>query len=78
MNLKYEIEDLIINGAVAFHFADQKVLMKEDTAQKIINKVLDYAIEKANKAEPYKVNIIRSIEALKEKNPSEEEMKDES
>ena len=43
MSLREEIEEIMQDGAVAFLPAEQIVMMKTDTSERVINKVLDAA-----------------------------------
>ena len=45
MSLQEEIEEIMQDGVVAFLPAEQIVMMKTDTSERVINKVLDAAIE---------------------------------
>ena len=48
MSLREEIEEIMQDGVVAFLPAEQIVMMKTDTSERVINKVLDAAVEAAN------------------------------
>ena len=47
MSLREDLEEIMRDGVVAFLPAEQIVTMKTDTSERIINKVLDKAIEVA-------------------------------
>ena len=48
MSLQEEIEEIMQDGVVAFLPAEQIVMMKTDTSERVINKVLDAAVEAAD------------------------------
>jgi len=45
MSLREDLEEIMRDGVVAFLPAEQIVTMKTDTSERIINKVLDAAVE---------------------------------
>jgi hypothetical protein len=69
MNLKKEIERTIAKKARTFNPENNKVYMENDTADVVINKVLDAAVEALLKYEgrDSKMNHIQAINKLRGK-----------